>query len=107
MPALEHTCTTATLPAYDRALEKVQYLDRPLDVPRSMQVGVDKRNQPIFRVIDGTNLTSEDQIRFLDAYQGVLAEYPLDAIKREGSAFVGYVARAGSLPATPPTAPNP
>ena len=54
---LEHTCTTATLPAYTNAIDKVQYLERPPDVPRAMQVGADRKNLPRFRVVDGTNLS--------------------------------------------------
>ncbi|MCP4905602.1 MAG: hypothetical protein GY910_11535 [bacterium] len=55
------------------------------------------------RVIDATNndgmdLTDQDEIRFLDAYGGVLAQYLLDGVKQGRSAFVGYVARPGSLP---------
>ncbi|MAG30661.1 MAG: hypothetical protein CL908_07210 [Deltaproteobacteria bacterium] len=47
---------------------------------------------------DGADLTDQDEIRFLNAYGGVLAQYTLDAVKTGRSAFVGYVARPGSLP---------
>ena len=47
---------------------------------------------------DGSSLTSADQVLFLNAYGGVLAQYSLDSVKQGQSAFVGYVARPGSLP---------
>ena len=47
---------------------------------------------------DGASLTNSDQVRFLNAYGGVLAQYSLDSVKQGQSAFVGYVARPGSLP---------
>jgi len=47
---------------------------------------------------DGASLTSADQVLFLNAYGGVLAQYSLDSVKQGQSAFVGYVARPGSLP---------
>ncbi len=55
------------------------------------------------RVIDATDaeggtLDANDSVRFLDAYGHVLASYSLADAKTGQSAFVGYVARPGTLP---------
>jgi hypothetical protein len=47
---------------------------------------------------DGSSLTSTDQVLFLNAYGGILAQYSLGSARKGQSAFVGYVARPGSLP---------
>jgi hypothetical protein len=54
--ALTYTWSTATLPALDLALSKLQWLDRPTDVPRYIADGVDARGLETFRVMDGTNM---------------------------------------------------
>ena len=44
--ALEHTWTTATLPALNLALTKLKWLNRPSDVPRCVPIGIDSRGLP-------------------------------------------------------------
>jgi len=47
---------------------------------------------------DGARLTADDKVIFRDAHGQILAVYSLDQVKRGRSAFVGYVARPGTLP---------
>lgn len=53
---LEYTCTANTQPAIENALEKLQFLGRPLDVPRSMVAGQDRKGQT-YRSLDGSNIS--------------------------------------------------
>ena len=53
---LEYTCTANTQPAIENALEKLQFLGRPSDVPRLMAAGQDSKGQT-YRSLDGSNIS--------------------------------------------------